>query len=72
MFRRYLEIILKISVRLTLKELTCELSSCFDINSDFEKRGVLFLQTAFMFKMRKKMRVKENIMTGVFPQTKKM
>ena len=54
MFRRYLEIILKISVRLTLKELTCELSSCFDINSDFEKGGVLFLQTAFMFEMRKK------------------
>ena len=54
MFRRYLEIILKISVRFTLKELTCELSSCFDINSDFEKGGVLFLQTAFMFEMRKK------------------
>ena len=54
MFRRYLEIIFKISVRFTLKELTCELSSCLDINSDFEKGGVLFLQTAFMFEMRKK------------------
>ena len=38
--------ILKISARFTLKELRCELSSSFDIISNFLERGVLFLQIA--------------------------
>ena len=57
-------IILKISVRFTLKELRCEFSSSFDIISGSEEGGILFLQTAVAFGMknRKKiMRVKENI-----------
>ena len=47
-------IILEIFVRFTLKELRCELSSSFDILSDSEKGGILFLHTAVMFEMKKK------------------
>ena len=55
-------IILKISVRFTLKELRCEFSSSFDIISGSEEEGILFLQIAVMFEMKKKRtRVKENI-----------
>ena len=55
-------IILKISVRFTLKELRCEFSSSFDIISGSEEEGILFLQIAVMFEMKKKKtRVKENI-----------
>ena len=57
MFQRYLAIILKTSVRFTLKELTCEFSSFFDIISGSEEGGILFLQIAVMFGMTKK---KEN------------
>ena len=37
-------IILKISVRFTLKELRCEFSSSFNIISGSEEGGILFLQ----------------------------
>ena len=47
-------IILKISVRFTLKELSCEFSSFFDIISGSEEGGILFLQIAVMFGMTKK------------------
>ena len=47
-------IILKISVRFTLKELRCEFSSSFDIISGSEEEGILFLQIAVMFEMKKK------------------
>ena len=52
-FRRYLAIILKISVRFTLKELRCELSSSFDIIWGSEEGGILFLQIAVTFGMKK-------------------
>ena len=45
---------LKISVRFTLKELRCELSSSFDIISDSEMGGILFLQIAVIFEKKKK------------------
>ena len=69
-------IILKISVRLTLKELRCGFSSSFDIISGSERGGILFLQIAVMFGMKtkqkkKKVRVKENIGTGIFSQTRR-
>ena len=38
----------------TLKKLSCELSSSFDIISDFEKRGILFLQIAVIVEMKEK------------------
>ena len=44
---------LKIPVRFTLEELSCELSSSFNIISDSEERGILFLQIAVMFEMKK-------------------
>ena len=47
-------IILKIFVRFTLRELRCELSSSFDIISDPEDGGILFLQIAVVFEMKKK------------------
>ena len=49
-------IILKISVRFTLKEqeLRCEFSSSFDIISGPEEGGILFLQIAVMFGGKKK------------------
>ena len=53
-FQRYLAIILKISVRFTLKELRCEFSSSFNIISDAEEVGTIFLQIAVMFGMNKK------------------
>ena len=53
-FRRYLPIILKISVRFTLKELRCEFSSSFDIISGSEEGGILFLEIAVMFGIKKK------------------
>ena len=51
-------IILKLSVRFTLKELRCEFSSFFDIISGSEERDILFLQIAVMFGINK---VKEDI-----------
>ena len=51
-------IILKISVRFTLKELKCEFSNSFDIISDSEEGGILFLQIAAMFEMKKKKKKK--------------
>ena len=45
---------LKISVRFTLKELSCELSSSLNIISDSEMGGILFLQIAVMFEMNNK------------------
>ena len=53
-FWQYFAIILKISVRFTLKELRCKFSSSFDIVSGSEEGGVLFLQIAVMFGMTKK------------------
>ena len=53
-FWQYFAIILKISVRCTLKELRCKFSSSFDIVSGSEEGGVLFLQIAVMFGMTKK------------------
>ena len=47
-------IILKISVRFTLKELRCEFSSSFDIISDSVEGGDLFLQIAVMLGMKKR------------------
>ena len=47
-------IILKISVRFTLKKLRCEISSSFFIISDSEEGGILFLEIAVMFEMKKK------------------
>ena len=47
-------IILKISVRLTLKELRCEFSSSFDIISGSGEGGISFLQIVVMFGMKKK------------------
>ena len=71
-FRRYLPIILKISVRFTLKELRCEFSSSFDIISGSEEGGILFLEIAVMFGIKKKrMRVKENIRYQNFFTNKK-
>ena len=52
-FRGYLAIILKITFRFTLKELRCELLSSFNIISDSEEEGILFLQIAVMFEMKK-------------------
>ena len=49
----YLAIILKISVRFTLKELTCEFSSSFNFISDSEEGGILFLLIAVMLGMKK-------------------
>ena len=63
-FRQYLAIILKITVRFTLKELRWEFSSSFSIISGSEEGGILFLQIAVIFGMKKKeerMTVKENI-----------
>ena len=53
-FQRYLAIILKASVRFTLKELRCELSSSFDTALGSEEGGILFLQITGMFEMKKK------------------
>ena len=58
-FRQYFAILkivvdLKISVRFTIKELRCELSSSFNIISSSGKKGILFLQIAVIFEMKKK------------------
>ena len=42
------------SVRFTLKELRCELSNSFDVISDSEEGGIVFLQIAVMFEIKKK------------------
>ena len=42
------------SVRFTLKELKCELSSSFYIILDSEEGDILFLQITVMFEMKKK------------------
>ena len=52
--QRYLAIILEISVRFTLNELRHEFSSSFDIIADFEEGGILILQIAVMFGIKKK------------------
>ena len=59
-------IILKISVRFTLKELRCEFSSSFDIISGSEEGGNLFLQIAVVTGMKKK-----SSCTGIFSQTRR-
>ena len=64
--RRYLTIILKISDRLTLKEVRCELSSSFGIISGTEKEGILFLEIAVIFKMKKKNESKKTLGTRIF------
>ena len=65
-------IILKISVRFTLKELRCEFSSSFDIISGSEEGGILFLQIAVVFGMKKqRIKVKENIAYRNFFTNKK-
>ena len=53
-------IIFRISVRFTLKELRCEFSSSFDIISDSEERGILFLQIVIAFGMKKKKKKNES------------
>ena len=53
-FPRYLAVMLKVSVRFTLKELRCYFSSSFYIISDSEEGGILFWQIAVMFEMIKK------------------
>ena len=64
-------IILKISVRFTLKELKCEFSSSFDSISGYEE-GVLHIAVMFGKKKKKKgMGVKENIGTRIFSQTRR-
>ena len=75
-FRRYLAILiifsdLKISVRFTLKELRCELSSSFDIISDSEKEGILFLQIAVIFEIKKKNESKRKDRVPEFFRNKK-
>ena len=65
-------IILKLSVRFTLKEL--RFSSFFDIISGPEERDILFLQIAVMFGInnnKKRMRVKEDIRYQNFFTNKK-
>ena len=47
-------IILKLSVRFTLKELRCEFSSFFDIISGSVEKHILFLQIALIFGMKRK------------------
>ena len=67
-------IILKISVRWTLKELRCELSSFFDIISGSEEGGILFLQIAVTFRIKKTKKErywKKTPGTGIFPQTRR-
>ena len=65
-------IILKISVRYTLKELRWEFSSSFGIISGSEDEGIFFLQIAIMFGMKKKrLTVKENIRYWNFFTNKK-
>ena len=51
---QYLTIILKTSVRFTLKQLRYESSSSFDIILGCEEGGILSLQIAVMFGMKKK------------------
>ena len=46
-------IILKISVRFTLRELRCEFSSSFDIISGSEEGSILFLQKEVVIGMKK-------------------
>ena len=50
---------LKISVRFTLKELRYEFSSSFDITSGSKEGGILFLQIAVMFGMKKNKKTKK-------------
>ena len=69
--RRYLKITLKISDRLTLKEVRCELSSSFGIISGTEKEGILFLEIAVIFKMKKKNESKKTLGTRIFSQTRR-
>ena len=45
---------LKVSLRFTLKELRCDFSSSVNIIADSEEEGILFLQIAVMFEMKKK------------------
>ena len=52
LFRRYLAV--EISVRFTVKQLRCELSSSFNITSGSEEGIILFLQIAVTFEMKNK------------------
>ena len=52
-FGQYLVIILKTYVRFTLKELSCEFLSSFNIISGSEGGGILFLQIAAVFSVKK-------------------
>ena len=63
-------IVLKISVRFTLKELRCEFSSSFDIISGSEEGDILFLQIAVVIGMKKKKK-KKSSRTGIFSQTRR-
>ena len=47
-------IILKTPVRFALKEIRCEVLSSFDIISNSEDGGILFLQKAVMFEIKTK------------------
>ena len=69
--RRYLTITLKISARFTLKEVRCELSSSFGTISGTEKEGILFLEVAVIFKMKKKNESKKASDARIFSQTRR-
>ena len=65
-------IILKTPVRFALKEIRCEVSSSFDIISNSEDGGILFLQKAVMFEIKtKKKKEKKTSGTGIFSQTRR-
>ena len=66
-----MKITLKISDRLTLKEVRCELSSSFGIISGTEKEGILFLEIAVIFKMKKKNESKKTLDQNFFTNKKK-
>ena len=64
-------ITLKISDRLTLKEVRCELSNSFGIISGTEKEGISFLEIAVIFKMKKKNESKKTLDQNFFTNKKK-
>ena len=64
-FRRHLAIILKISVRFTLKELRYVISSSFDIISGSDEGGIL------LKKKKKVWEQKKTSGTGIFSQTRR-
>ena len=59
-------------VRFTLKKLRREFSSSFDIICDSDKEGILFLQIAVIFEMKKKNESKrKHRVTEIFTNKKK-